>query len=83
MAIEIPAPNDSIRREYFSKKNVPNEVLDEFVAKTKDMSFAELKEVFIGTQILGKSLDKVIEQIVKPFECKDYLVKSTEMKGID
>jgi len=83
MAIEIPAPNDSIRREYFSKKNVPNGVLDEFVAKTKGMSFAELKEVFIGTQILGKSLDKVVEQIDRPFECKDYLVKSTEMKGID
>lgn len=83
MAIEIPSPNDSIRREYFSKKKVPNEVLDEFVARTVNMSFAELKEVFIGTQILGKPLDKVIEQINRPFECKDYLIKSTEMKGID
>lgn len=83
MAIEIPSPNDTIRREYFIKKKVPNDLLDEFVLKTQGMSFAELKEVFIGTQILGKSLDKVIEQITKPFECKDYLTKSTEMKGID
>ena len=83
MAIEIPSPNDTIRKEYFSKKGVSDELLDEFVSKTKDMSFAELKEVFIGTQILGKPLDRVIEQITSPFECKDYLTKSTEMKGID
>lgn len=83
MAIEIPSPNESVRREYFSKKKVPDNLLDEFVFKTKNMSFAELKEVFIGTQILGKPLDKVIDQINSPFECKDYLTKSTEMKGID
>lgn len=82
-AIEIPSPTDIIRREYFIKKGIEHELLDEYVSKTDGMSFAELKEVFIGTKILGKPLEKVVEQINSPFECKDYLEKSNEMKGID
>lgn len=82
-AIEIPSPNETIRKEYFAKKGISDELLNEFVLKTEGMSFAELKETFIGTQILGKPLDKVVEQITKPFECKDYLLKPDEMKGID
>jgi SpoVK/Ycf46/Vps4 family AAA+-type ATPase len=81
--IEIPSPSDTIRREYFIKKNINEDLLDEFVRKTEDMSFAELKEVFIGTQILGKPLEKVVEQIRTPFECKDYLSKTNEIKVID
>jgi len=82
-AVEIPSPNSTIRKEYFIRKGIDSEVIDEYVEKTDNMSFAELKEVFIGTKILGKSIDKVVEQIKKPFECKDYLVKSEEMKGFD
>ena len=81
--IEIPSPSDTIRREYFIKKNINEDLLDEFVRKTEEMSFAELKEVFIGTQILGKPLEKVVEQIRTPFECKDYLLKTNEIKVID
>ena len=46
------------------------------------MSFAELKEVFIGTQILGKSLEQVIKQIKTPLAYKDHLTKSHNMKGL-
>lgn len=81
--IEILSPSDTIRREYFIKKNINEDLLDEFVRKTEEMSFAELKEVFIGTQILGKPLEKVVEQIRTPFECKDYLSKTNEIKVID
>lgn len=84
MSIEIPTPNSEVRFEYFKKKGIESiEILDEYVEKTDGFSFAELKEVFIGTQILGKNIDKVISQIVEPFECKDYLTKTSEMKGID
>lgn len=81
--IEIPSPTAEVRREYFIKKGVKEEDLDEFTDKTDDFSFAELKEVFIGTYILGKDLDKVIEQIMHPHECKDYLNRNQELKGID
>ena len=84
MSIEIPTPNSEVRFEYFKKKGIKSiEILDEYVEKTDGFSFAELKEVFIGTQILGKNIDKVISESVEPFECKDYLTKTSEMKGID
>ena len=38
--------------------------------------------IFIGTYVLGKPLDKVVQQIKEPMECKDYLDKNKEMKGL-
>lgn len=83
MSIEISSPSEEVRKEYFRKKGIDEENLDEYVKKTDGFSFAELKEVFIGTKILGKEIDKVVDQIENPFECKDYLDKTIEMKGID
>lgn len=80
---EIPSPDDRIRREYFEKKGVSQEQLDTFVKETEDLSFAQLKEIFIGTHVLGKPLEKVVQQIRTPLECKDYLNKTQEMKGLD
>lgn len=84
MMFEVPNPGTNIRREFFEKKGISQENLDEYTELTEDMSFAELKEVFVGTQILGKDIHKVIEQIRQPFECKDYLNKTenNEIEGI-
>lgn len=84
MCVEIAGPSEEVRLLYFQKKGITDEeLLKEYVDKTEGFSFAELKEVFIGTQILGKEIDNVIEQIENPFEYKDYLNKTIEMKGID
>lgn len=79
---EVPMPDERIRSEYFTKKGVKEEDLPSFVKETEGMSFAELKEAFIGTYVLGKPLEKVIQQLKEPLECKDYLNKEKEMKGL-
>lgn len=78
MRFEMPNPTESIRKEFFEKKGIKD--IDKYVNATEGMSFAELKEVFIGTQILGKKLNKVIDQIKNPLETKDYF--NTKKKKI-
>lgn len=73
MYFEIPNPDDDIRKEYFTKKGISEDVLSLFVASTNGMSFAQLKEVFIGTQILGKPLQTVIKGLKNPLSNKNYL----------
>lgn len=77
---ELPNPSAKIRKEFFIKKGIEHP--EEYAEATKGMSFAELKEVFIGTQILGKSLEQVIKQIKTPLAYKDHLTKSHNMKGL-
>ena len=54
LVYEVPMPDERIRGEYFMKKGVKTEDLPKFVEETEGMSFAELKEIFIGTYVLGK-----------------------------
>lgn len=79
---EIPNPKSDIRRAYFKNKNIAPEKLTEMVAATKDLSFAELKEVFIAVEVMGKPLEDVIKRIKEPFKSKDYLHKVQKIKGI-
>jgi hypothetical protein len=79
---EIPNPNSKIRREFFEKKGIDKKHLKEYADSTEGMSFAEMKEVFIGTIVLGKSLEEVVNQIKNPLETKDYLIKSKKKIGI-
>jgi SpoVK/Ycf46/Vps4 family AAA+-type ATPase len=79
---EIPNPKSDIRRAYFKNKGIAPEKLTEMVAATKDLSFAELKEVFIAVEVMGKSLEDVIKRIKEPFKSKDYLHKVQKIKGI-
>lgn len=83
LTYEIENPSERVRKEYFEKKGIPADLVTEYAAATEGFSFAELKEVFIGTQVLGKELGPVVEQITAPFECKDYLNKTHQIKGIE
>lgn len=78
MRFEMPNPTESIRKEFFIKKGIDK--VDDYVKATEGMSFAELKEVFIGTQILNKPLRKVIDQIKNPLETKDYFNTTKKTK---
>ena len=80
--IEITAPNQEIRKEYFEKKGVPEELVDTYVKESDGMSFAELKELFVGTIVMGKNLDDVVSQLKRPFETKNYLVTNTNKLGL-
>ena len=79
---EIPNPTADVRREYFIKKEIDPEIITDLVKQTDGFSFAELKEVFIAVEVMGKPLEDVIKRIKEPFKSKDYLHKVQKIKGI-
>ena len=81
MHFEIPYPNADIRREYFINKGILKEDIDEFVSASDQMSFAQLKEIFIATQILDKPLKQVISRLKNPLSNKDYLTSTKKTLG--
>ena len=83
LTYEILNPDEKIRKEYFAKKGVEEKDLDKFAKLTEGMSFAQMKEVFIGTVVQGTDIKKVVKRILDPFKCKDYLNKTKPMKGIE
>ena len=68
----IGYPSETARKEFFIKKGVEPELLEEYVEKSKDLTISELKELYIGTYILGNSFEEVIDQILNPYEKKEY-----------
>lgn len=74
-------PNDSVRREYFQYKGISEEKLDEYVTLTKNLSIADLKEVFIATVILDKPIEQVVKDIKNPLQKRDYLIQSHKITG--
>lgn len=82
MVFEIVPPGAEIRKEFFIKKGITEDRLQEYVDKTDGMSFAELKEVFTGTVVLDKSIDEVVSQIKHPMETKNYLDRPKNSMGV-
>lgn len=74
-------PNDNVRKEYFQYKGISDDQLDEYVRLTKNLSIADLKEVFIATVILNKSIDQVVKDIKNPLQKRDYLTQSLKITG--
>ena len=74
-------PNDNVRREYFQYKGISDDKIDEYVQLTKNLSIADLKEVFIATIILNKSIDQVVKDIKNPLQKRDYLTQSLKITG--
>lgn len=74
-------PNDNVRKEYFQYKGISDDQLDEYVRLTKNLSIADLKEVFIATIILNKSIDQVVKDIKNPLQKRDYLTQSLKITG--
>lgn len=80
MRYEVPKPTKTIRKEFFIKKGLSEEVANEYANLTSGMSLADLKEVFIGTQILEKPVDAIITQLRNPHTNKDYLNTNKKVK---
>lgn len=78
----IDVPDAQTRKEYLKAKGIAEELLDEYTEKTEGMSFAQLKEVFVGTKILGKDIDRVVNQLLNPTEIRDYLSEHSSKIGI-
>lgn len=83
LTYEVLNPSSRVRREYYEHKGISADRLDEYVEKTEGLSFAQMKEVFIGVEVQGKDISSVVSRVLEPFESRDYLGKSKTMKGIE
>ena len=82
LRIEVDNPCENTRREFFTRKNVPNESIDEMVEKSEGMSFAEMKELFISVFMLDYNIDDATEKILNPMEKKNYLPRGLKNKKL-
>lgn len=78
----LELPNKQTRYEYLEKKGINKDRLNEYAEKTNGMTFAQLKELFISTEILNKDIDTAINKIMHPLETKDYLSNNLKVNKI-
>ena len=78
----LELPNKQTRYEYLEKKGINKDKLNEYAEKTNGMTFAQLKELFISTEILNKDIDTAINKIMHPLETKDYLSNNLKVNKI-
>lgn len=78
----IGYPSELARKEYFINKGIEKELLDDYVKYSEELTISELKELYIGTYILGNSFEEVVDQIINPFEKKEYSSKKLINKSI-
>lgn len=73
MKYYLDFPTKKVRQEFFEKKGLDKELAKQYATLTEHFSYADLKEVFIGTTILNKSIEEIIKQITQPHEVKNFL----------
>ena len=78
----LELPDKQTRYEYLEKKGINKDKLNEYAEKTDGMTFAQLKELFISTEILNKNIDTAINKIMHPLETKDYLSNNLKVNKI-
>ena len=78
----LELPNKQTRYEYLEKKGINKDRLNEYAEKTDGMTFAQLKELFISTEILNKDIDTAVNKIMHPLETKDYLSNNLKVNKI-
>jgi len=72
MRVIIDFPSSESRTIFFENKGVEKIDIEKFVNSTTKFSISQLKELFIGTYVLGNNFDQVIEQIKNPLTKKRY-----------
>ena len=82
MRFVLEVPTKEVRKAFLEKKGVSPEVSEEYAIKTEGMSFAQLKEIFISTVILGKDIDYAVSKVLHPIEARDYLSNSQPKIGL-
>ena len=72
MQIVVDYPSKEARRKYFELKGVKEEDLDKYVKESAKLSVSQLKELFIGTYVLGNSFENIIGQLKNPLAKQEY-----------
>lgn len=75
----INPPKEEVRKEFLLKKGLNEEESSFIASQTEGLTFAQLKEVFIGSHILDKPVEEVIESIKNPTVTRDFLDDSTKV----
>lgn len=76
LRIEIGLPSKEVRKEFLLKKGFEEgNDLDKLVEETKELSLADLKEIYTCVKLLGYPMDTSIAKLKNPRQKKDYLVK--------
>lgn len=82
LKIEIGYPSEQTRREYFKHKNMEDTKIEQLLPETKDCSLADLKEIFICTELLGYSAEEALNQVLNPTEKRNYLISKNQKSKI-
>ena len=61
--IDLGDPDEVNRRFYFEQKGLKGEELDTWVSKTKGLSMAHLKEVYIAVKLLDNDLEITLKRL--------------------
>jgi len=73
LQFELNYPSELTRKEFLVYKGLSEDMAQTYAEKSDGMSFADLKEIFISTQVLDKDVDEVITQLKNPLQGKNYL----------
>lgn len=76
LKVNVPLPDESIRREFLEFKKVPEKDIDELVNLTDKFSIADLKEVFICRYLLDYSVEGTISKIKENMEKQSFMDNS-------
>lgn len=71
--IEVPLPEEQIRREYFQFKKVDEKFIEELVSETDGCSLADLKEIYVCVFLLDYSINDAIKKVTTFKSKKNYL----------
>lgn len=80
--IYIDYPSEETRKIFFTKKGVTNNDLDKFIQNSEELTFSELKELFIGTYVMGNDFEDTLSQINFPYEKKEHSLKKDQKLAI-
>lgn len=82
--IEMVLPSREERLEFFKFKNIAKENLDRLVNLSEGFSFADLKELYVCTELLDYTIEDAITKLKTPINRKDFSknLKSSSKIGL-
>ena len=81
--VEINPPCDSIKEQFLIKKGVSQEDAKKIAKNTSNLSFADLKEIFVKVYLLNYPLEGVINKVKSPIKKKNYLTSNKSSLGFN
>ena len=82
MQFLIDYPCFETRKKFLELKGVEESDLDKFAEESEGLSISELKELFIGTYVLGNDFENVLYNLKNPQERKEFSTNHSCTKTI-